>query len=213
VLRVVALLLVAPGLLLAQAPCSAVGKAQWTVKTEAPLPPLKAKAIASADFTALPAPASVTAGVKGAKSTETRYPDKLEGKYKEGELVRLTGWVRFIKLSSDDCDFHIQVTPDSVSTDGMIIVEIPQADAQHVTNGPLRAELDSARKNVESDLKLNKEPSKSGNKIGSAYMTFEGALFFDAPHYPNCDKRGVGMRASTCWEIHPVTKVTFARKP
>ncbi len=211
---IVALIVVLlPAGLAAQAACTKVGKAQWTVKTESPLPPQKPVKISSADFSALPAPASVENGQKGAKSTETRYPDKLEGKYKEGELVSLTGWVRFIKLSTDDCDFHIQVTPDSVSTAGMIIVEIPQADAKHVTDGALRAELDVARQGVESDLKLKKVPSASGNKIRSAYMTFEGALFFDAPHWPNCDKRGVGMTASTCWEIHPVTKVRFAKKP
>jgi hypothetical protein len=213
-LRVASLfVLLGPGVIGAQSACTAIGKAQWTVKTESPLAPSKAVPIAPDVFSALPVPAEIASHEKGAKNSETRYPDKLEGQFREGEVVSLTGWVRFIKLSSDDCDFHIQVTPDSAGTDGMIIVEIPQADAEHVTNGALRAELEIARAAMESDLKLNKEPSKRGNKIGSAYMTFDGALYFDAPHWPHCELRGVGMPASTCWEIHPVTKVSFAKKP
>jgi hypothetical protein len=99
------------------------------------------------------------------------------------------------------------------SDDGMIIVEIPEPDSEHVSDSSLRATLAAAREALKSDLHLTKEPSKSGNAIGKAYMMFEGALFFDAPHDPNCGSRGVKMQAATCWEIHPVTMVRPAARP
>src|SRR6185437_358960 len=114
-----------------------------------------------------------------------RYPDSMNG-FQEGQLVSVTGWVRLIKTSSDDCDYHIQIEPTKSGHDGMVIVEIPEPDSRHVTDPALRGTLETARTDMLQDLKLAKEPSKSGNKIGSAYMTIEGALFFDGPHYPKC---------------------------
>jgi hypothetical protein len=131
----------------------------------------------------------------------------------EGQLVSITGWVRFIKLSSDDCDYHIQVTPDQSATTDMVIVEIPDPDAAHIQDASLRAEEQAPRDSMPIALHLKRAPGTGGNTIGAAYMTITGALFFDAPHYPNCAKRGVHMQASTCWEIHPVTSVKFAAKP
>jgi hypothetical protein len=95
----------------------------------------------------------------------------------------------------------------------MVIVEIPEADAAHVADATLRAELEKARGDIPTALHLKKAPGTGGSQIGKAYMTFEGALFFDAPHDPNCDTRDVGMPAATCWEIHPVTALRFAAKP
>jgi hypothetical protein len=206
-------LIVAAPSLRAQTTCTAVGKDRWTVKTEAPATSSRATPIAMDTFATLPAPAMVRTHVKGAKTSEVRYPDLISGGLHEGELVRITGWVRFIKLSSDDCDYHIQVTPDTSDTSGMVIVEIPDGDAKHEADTALRAEFETARDTMVPDLHLKRPPGTSGSRIGKAYMTFEGALFFDAPHYPHCDKRGVGMAAATCWEIHPVTAVRFAPRP
>jgi hypothetical protein len=128
-------------------------------------------------------------GKAGAKNLETRYPDAVGAKHREGQFVSVTGWVRFIKLSGDDCDYHIQITPELTNTDGMVIVEIPEGDAKHVSDASFRAIVDAARAAMPVDLHLKKEPGTGGNKIGRAYMTFEGALFFDAPHYPNCHAR------------------------
>lgn len=206
-----AVLIAGPVALSAQ--CTAMGHDRWTVKTSAPSSATKAKVIALQDLATLAAPATVTSKAKGVKLLETRYTGAVGPGLSEGQLVRVTGWVRFIKLSSDDCDYHIQLTPDTANTDDMVVVEIPEADAEHVTDAALRAELAKARDTIPIDLHLKKAPGPSGNKIGKAYMTFAGALFFDAPHYPNCGKRGVGMQAATCWEVHPVTAVAFAPRP
>jgi len=196
----------------AQTACTAKGKDRWSVKTSAPLTSVKAHAIAPAAFVQLAVPATVSSKTKGAKTLEDRYPDAVNGLH-EGELVSVTGWVRFIKTASDDCDYHIQVTPAENSDAGMIVAEVPEPDAIHVSDPSLRQQLATVRNAIMADLHLAKGPSKSGNVIGKAYMTFEGALFFDAWHYPDCGSRGVGMQAMTCWEIHPVTAARFAPRP
>lgn len=193
--------------------CTRKGHDRWTVKTSAPSGATKAKAVALHDLASLAAPATIMSKAKGVKLRETRYGDVVGPGLTEGELVSVTGWVRFIKLSSDDCDYHIQLTPDTATTDDMVIVEIPEADAAHVSDAGLRAELAKARDTIPIDLHLKRAPGTGGNTIGKAYMTFAGALFFDAPHYPNCGRRGVGMQAATCWEVHPVTVVGFAPRP
>lgn len=195
-----------------QAVCSAVGKDRWTVKTSPPVG-THAQVISFADFTKLPVPAPIASAEKGAKLSEERYADGAKGGPREGDLVSVTGWVRFIKTSTDDCDYHIQMESSKSDSGAMIIVEIPKPDADHISDAALRAELAKTRAALLKDLHLAGEPHASGNVIGSAYMTVEGALFFDAPHYPNCGKRGVHAAASTCWEIHPITSVRFAPKP
>lgn len=88
-----------------------MGKDRWTVKTSAPIPTTKPTAIPLPAFVKLAVPAAVTSGKTGVKTLETRYDDDLGGGLREGTLVSITGWVRFIKLSSADCDYHIQITP------------------------------------------------------------------------------------------------------
>ena len=197
--------------LVGQAACTAKGKERWTVKTAAPTTS-SVHAIRIANFATLDAPPSAISGTKGAKLSETRYTDSVNGLH-EGQLVSVTAWVRLIKTSRDDCDYHIQIEPTQTGHDGMVIVEIPAADASHVTDSGLRGTLETVRATMLKDLKLTKEPSESGNKIGAAYMTITGALFFDGPHYPGCGSRGSGDSAVTCWEIHPVTAVRFAPRP
>ena len=197
--------------MVAQGTCTAKGKERWTVKTTAPTTSTP-RVIPIADFATLRAPPSAISGNKGSKLIETRYTDSVSGLH-EGQLVSVTGWVRLIKTSLDDCDYHIQIEPTQTGHDGMVIVEIPEPDASHVADPRLRGILETARTDMLKALKLTKEPSGRGNTIGSAYMTITGALFFDAPHHPDCGTRGSGDSAVTCWEVHPVTAVRFAPKP
>ena len=210
-MSVIAALLSTAGVAQSQAVCSAVGKDRWTVKTSAPAG-THAKTIAFADFAKLAVPSPVASGGKGIKTSEQRYAGA-KGGLQEGELVSVTGWVRFIKTSTDDCDYHIQLEASKTDSGAMIIVEIPKPDAAHVSDAALRGELRTTRAALLTDLHLPGEPKTSGNVIGSAYMTIEGALYFDAPHYPDCGKRGVHAAASTCCEIHPITTVRFAPRP
>ncbi len=196
----------------AQAACAAVGSERWAVKTSAPIDSANPHPFTAMEFAALPAPPHILD--HGEKLRNTRYPDPITAGLHEGDLVSVTGWVQLIKLSADDCDYHIQITPTRDGTSGTVIVEIPDGDAEHVADAALRSQLASERQLIRQQLNLKGEPSKGGNVIGGrAYLEFTGALFFDGPHYPHCDARGEKAKAVTCWELHPVITARFVPRP
>ncbi len=196
----------------AQTVCAAKGSERWSVKTMAPIDSGAARQFALTELAALPPPAHILE--RGEKLRDVRYPEPVVPGVREGALVSVAGWVQLIKLSADDCDYHVQITPTRDGTTGMVIVEIPEGDAVHVTDAALRSTLAAERALIRQQLNLKGEPSKHGNVIaGRAYMEFTGALFFDGPHYPHCDARGEGERAATCWEVHPVVASRFVPRP
>src|ERR1043165_9300903 len=93
-----------------QAACTAKGVDRWTVKTSAPLTSTRPKTITIQRLAQLGDPPTAVSGQRGATTLETRYRETVDG-FREGQFVRVTGWVRFIKTSPDDCDYHIQITP------------------------------------------------------------------------------------------------------
>ncbi|MEP6622528.1 MAG: hypothetical protein ABJE47_24615 [bacterium] len=208
------LLLALPAVLLTPptvaAQCTKVGSERWDVKTSAPNGSRTRHAFTAAELGALHEPPRIDEA--GQKMLKTRYPDKLSLGLHEGDMVTVRGWVQLIKTSPDDCDYHIQLTPTKDGTTGTIIVEIPKADADHVSDYALRGELNAEHATILTQLKLAKEPGHVPID-GRAYMEFKGALFFDGPHYPYCDRRGEGTKAVTCWEVHPVVSTRFVRKP
>jgi hypothetical protein len=195
----------------AQAACTRVGSERWTVKTMAPHSRVVKHAFTAVELGAFPAPPNIDQPHE--KNKDSRYTEALADGLHEGDYVSVKGWVQLIKTAPDDCDYHIQITPDKAGTTGTIILEIPAPDPQHVTNATLRTQLQKTRDGIKRQLRLTKEPGGGNHIDGRAYMEFRGALFFDGYHYPNCDGRGTGTKAVTCWEIHPVTKTAFAVKP
>ena len=185
----------------AQAACIGVGVKRWAVKTMAPSPGTEAKAIDLKAFGALPPPPDFK---KKTRLIGTRYTGVIGANLHEGDLVRVAGWVQFIKTSADDCDYHIQITPKRGGKSGTIIVEIPQPDARHVADPTLRGQLLAARTALHQQLHLKGEPPAKGLFLDGEYMEFVGALFFDGNNYPHCDSRGKRTPAVTCWEVHPV---------
>jgi hypothetical protein len=182
----------------AQATCTDVGSERWTVKTMAPLAG-GAHRFDAVQFVALPTPSDIQ--VRHDKMLDSRYPTPIKAGLHEGSLVRVRGWVQRIKVSPDDRDYHIEITPEENSTDGMVIVEVPAADAAHVADTDVRQLVGDVRTWLYAAVNLTHEPSSNGSKIGGrAYTEFSGALFFDGPHAPNCDARGSKPGAATCWE-------------
>lgn len=182
------------------------------MKTMAPSGQSRPQLFAAGAFARIPVLPGIEA--HGQKELDSRYATLISGNLHEGDLVSVTGWVQLIKTSADDCDYHIQITPMQDGSAGTIIVEIPEPDPAHVSDAQLRAQLAAERTLVREQLHLIGEPSRSGNKInGRAYMEFTGALFFDGPHFPNCQSRGEGTPAVTCWEVHPVVSSQFAPRP
>lgn len=193
--------LLVPSALRAQgSSCTAIGADRWAVKTMAPAAGVP-RALTLAEIAALPVPTTVSAGARGVAHLEGRYLEAVPAdSLREGQLVTVTGWVRLVKVSADDCDLHIQMTPERAAPDPMIIVEIPRPDRKHVHDAALRALLAIARDSLRAAVKAAGLPQ---------LLTITGALFFDTSHFPDCANRGVGgMHAASCWEIHPVIAVT-----
>jgi hypothetical protein len=124
---------------------------------------------------------------------------------REASLFRLTGYVRLIKQSPDDCDIHVQVA-DSPSGDAPeVIVEAspnqPAARASlarivghAITGTPVRFDGPDAPR-----------------------ITVTGFAFVDLEHANALDRwtaRGHGhgtAAVATLWELHPIIAVEDAR--
>ncbi|MGA8087719.1 MAG: hypothetical protein WCA10_10455 [Terracidiphilus sp.] len=141
---------------------------------------------------------------------------------KENKLVTISGWLYLVAFEADDCDFHIQLSPQPhtisnppTTDDNCIIVEVPSGE--YATE--ISAQVEGVRDWVVLKLLHNTEP-----KIGSVhvmknpvYVTVTGALFYDDDHEYKPDHttgRGKkGMASKTLWEVHPVISIAFAPKP
>lgn len=195
----------------AQATCTNVGVERWSVKTAAPIG-TRAHHLTIEALAALPDPPDIVA--PSDKRLESRYPTAIIPRLHEGVLVEVHGFVQKIRLSTDDCDYHLELTANKDGSGGMVIVEVPEPDADHVADPSLRDLLATVRDTLIIALNLPHPPNANGASIGGrAYMAFRGALFFDGWHSPNCDSRGTTPGASTCWEVHPVVGVRFVKAP
>ena len=111
----------------------------------------------------------------------------------------LLGWVRRVKTSQDDGDWHIELTSRSDSpVDSCIVVEIPPAG--------LNANYGQARTDLKSLVTWN----SLGDVIPPVHLRFVGAAFFDGEHR-GADRSRTDTRHGRCnssahalWELHPV---------
>jgi hypothetical protein len=144
------------------------------------------------------------------------------GGLKEGDLITTKGWMKLVAFehSGPDGDYHIQLRTDSTWGDTCFIIEIPYEDFIE-NDAALKDSCRNAREFVRERIleNVNKEPSTKGNVIGKAYVRVTGALFFDSHHInanPLRGKKGKmtePMKSYTCWELHPVTHIEFAKRP
>ena len=145
---------------------------------------------------------------------------------REGDMVTTEGWMKLVALEKagadkSDGDYHIQLCTTQAWDDTCLIVEVPWEG--FVTDDSLHAWFANVRQFIRTRiLKKNKNPSTGGNVIDSAYVAVKGPLFFDAWHLKNdgtTQKRGkkgnqsTSMNSYTCWEIHPVVSMWFAKRP
>jgi hypothetical protein len=189
------------------------GKERWVVKTSVKAGVAKTGTIAYAAFAPLP-------DANGVKHNDSRFDDKLipasmtPDQPAEGTIVTVTGFLRLVALE-DDGDYHIQLTATPTDTD-CIIVEVPKDDPEFVKNAALRDKAAAVRVFVRKNLlhKEDQEPSQRGNLMTHPpFVRVTGQLFFDDAHVGDPKRGKQNMKASTLWEIHPVTAMAFAPVP
>lgn len=191
------------------------GVERWTIKTtllsQSATP--KAKHMDLADLIALDPPKDppYTAKKYKAQKTETaRMRDLDNVRPQEGDLIWTEGNLQVVMLSSNDSDYHIQLTVTPEDRQNCFIVEIPHekwADAPALTDtATYRQWLRTATKIKSADFSTGGTCMQHPPRV-KVY----GQLFYDINHQGG--KRGVrGCHSTTLWELHPVYKIVSAHK-
>ncbi len=197
-------------------PCAKPGTERWPVKTSLPAgAPTKTMTLEEA--LSLPRLTNVA-------KNDSRYQSKriTDQPVKEDTLVTVSGWLYLVGFEADDCDFHIQISPQPRTSadpptkdDNSMIVEVPSG--QYATG--IADQVEGVRQWVIDNL-LQKNPPKIGSvhvMQHPVYVTVTGALFYDDAHVYMANGgtgRGKkGLESKTLWELHPVTSLAFAPKP
>jgi hypothetical protein len=196
--------------------CLTPGVERWPIKTTLPSSP-KHQTLTLDAALALPRLTEV-------KKDDPRYADARisDQPVKEDSLITISGWLYLVGFESDDCDFHIQISPQPrtsadkpTADDNCIIVEVPSG--KYATT--ISADVEKVRQWIVDNLLAKTDP-----KIGSVhimghptYVTVTGALFYDDAHtYESNGGTGrgkKGMESKTLWELHPITSIAFATPP
>jgi hypothetical protein len=196
--------------------CIQPGTERWPVKTSLP-PGAPTKTMTLADALNL-------SKLTDVKKDDPRYQSTriMDQPVKEDTLVTISGYLYLVGFESDDCDFHIQISPQPRTSknpptkdDNCIIVEVPSG--QYATG--IADQVEGVRQWVIDNL-LHKIPPT----IGSVHVmdhpvpvTVTGALFYDDAHTylanGGTGRGKKGMESNTLWELHPVTSIAFGPVP
>lgn len=197
-------------------PCVKAGTERWPVKTTLPS---DAKATNMTLDDALQLQRLSDVRKDDPRYQETRITDQ---PVKEDTIVTISGYLYLVAFESDDCDFHIQISPKPLTStsgptkdDNSIIVEVPSGE--YATT--ISDQVEGVRQWV-----IDRLLAKTAPRMGSVhvmqhpvYVTVTGSLFYDDAHVYEADGgtgRGKkGLESKTLWELHPVTKIVFAPVP
>jgi hypothetical protein len=197
-------------------PCIKPGTERWPVKTSLPAG-ATTKKMTLADALKLPRLTDVAKDDKRYKTA--RITDQL---VKEDSLVTISGWLYLVAFESDDCDFHIQISPQPRTSadpptkdDDCIIVEVPSGEfATSIAD-----QVETVRQWVIDNLLAGVAPRMGSIHVMQhpVFVTVTGTLFYDDAHSflpDGSTGRGKrGMESKTLWELHPLTAINFAPKP
>ena len=122
---------------------------------------------------------------------------------RESKLYTVSGFVRKIKQSDDDCDLHLEIADSGRPGSARVIVEIPAA---HTSLQKKAMGMFNLSTDVQSHV-YNGDKAKR--------ITVTGYAFIDLSHqcagFPKAGCQHGGDRVSTLWEIHPVLALSWAR--
>lgn len=119
----------------------------------------------------------------------------------EEKLLKLRGYVRLIKQSEDDCDFHLEIS-EGPKTKARVIVEIPAKSTKTQEAAAKMFDLSETAKT---------------HKYSTAPQEIEvvGYAFIDLSHMCKNDAKAGCKHGSadvaTVWEVHPVFSIKWAK--
>ena len=121
----------------------------------------------------------------------------------EARLVRLTGIVRRVKLSPDDCDLHIEIAATGAAGAPRFIAEIP----------PTAPNVQRAAAVI---FHLSAQATSHTYSSASAVtVTVTGYVFLDLSHqctgHPTVGCQHGSADVRTLWEVHPVVAIGIVK--
>lgn len=164
------------------------GVERWSVKTHATL--TAPRVVALSVLEAMPDAPGVTHNDK--RYAKSLIPGTISG-LREGATVVTTGVLRLV-VEEPDGDYHVQLAEDG-KTKRVLIVECP---LPKYAAPNLRTRCQAARATLD------------GLATGVT-VRVTGQLFYDDAHVGDPPRGKKGMKATTLWELHPVTKVEAAK--
>jgi hypothetical protein len=202
-------------------PCLKPGVARWPIKTSLPTGATTIRMTLAGALSDSKLPPLPNVKENDPRYQSTRISDQ---PVREDKLITIKGWLYLVAFELDDCDFHIQISPQPrtitnkpTASDNCMIVELPSG--QYAANPQLGAQFETMRQWV-IDRLLARTPPKIGSvhvMRHPVYVSVSGALFYDDAHHYKPDHttgRGKrGMDSKTLWELHPITAIAFAPKP
>jgi hypothetical protein len=122
---------------------------------------------------------------------------------REPKLYTLSGFVRKIKQSDDDCDLHLELAPSGDANEHRVIVEVS-------ANQPALQQTVAGMFNLSTDVQSHTYNADKAKKI-----TVTGYAFIDLSHqcskWPTKGCQHGGADVWTIWELHPVVAVKWAQ--
>jgi hypothetical protein len=185
---------------------------RWTIKTALPVgaDPAHGTLVPIEELVAMP-------DVPGVARKDPRFQYARIAGWKgplglgEGSMVTTRGWLQLV-ANPADADYHLQLTAAPGDRTSALIVEIPSPDSLHTAMADMRPLFAAARAWVREHALGGKEPKHKGTVLAAPlYVTVTGPLFYDDQHVGQPPRGKRGEPAGTLWEIHPVSRIDFAR--
>ena len=93
-------------------------------------------------------------------------------------------------------------------------MEVPDPDPEFTKDAALQPKVADVRTFIKTKLLGGKDPSTSGSVMQhEVFVKVTGVLFYDDAHVGDQPRGKKGMKASTLWELHPMTAIAFAAAP
>jgi len=130
-------------------------------------------------------------------SNSARQPDS-----PEDTMYILKGFMWFVKLEENDCDFHIEIGPKSV-LGNRIVVEVDQENSE--LQEKIKTHLDNIGEKI---MHCGTSSSKTAHFDKPISVIVIGLGFYDKSHAPDTNHGDVHTKKYS-WELHPVKDVIF----
>ena len=120
----------------------------------------------------------------------------------EDSLYILKGFMWFVKLEKNDCDFHIEIGPRIV-TGNRIVVEVTQENTD--LQKKIKEHLDLLGEKI---MNCGTSSSKTAHFDIPIPVIVVGLGFYDASHPPNTLHGDIHTKRFS-WELHPIRDIIF----